>query len=59
MGVRAGVLAALPAAVMAEALLFAVGSLAVLDDVFAVAVVTGNDLSNHSWILSFGLDPLP
>ena len=58
-GVGAGVLAALPAAVMAEVLLFAIGSLAVLDDVFTVAVVAGNDLSNHSWILSFGLDPLP
>src|SRR5215210_3837174 len=59
MGVRAGVLAALAAAVVAEVLLLAVGSLAVLDDVFAVAVVTGNDLSNHSRILPFGLDPLP
>src|SRR5436305_14145583 len=44
---------------MAEVLLFAVGGLAVLDDVFTVAVVADDDLSNHSWILSFGLDPLP
>ena len=58
-GVRVGVLAALPAAIMAEVLLFAIGSLTVLDDVFTVAVVTGNDLSNHCWILSFDLDPLP
>jgi hypothetical protein len=58
-GVGAGVLAALPTAIMAEVLLFAVGGLAVLDDVFTVAVVADDDLSNHSWILSFGLDPLP
>jgi hypothetical protein len=57
--VGAGVLAALPATVMAEVLLFAVWSLAVLDDILTVAVVAGNDLSNHSWILSFGLNPLP
>jgi hypothetical protein len=47
-GVRAGILAALPATVMAEVLLFAIGSLAVLEDILAVAVVTGNNLSNHS-----------
>jgi hypothetical protein len=58
-GVGARVLAALPSAIVAEVLLFAVGSLAVLDDVFTVAVVADDDLSNHSWILSFGLDPLP
>ena len=58
-GVGGRILAALPAAVVAEVLLFAVWGLAVLDDVFTVAVVAGNDLSNHSWILSFGLDPLP
>jgi hypothetical protein len=58
-GVGGGILAALPAAVMAEVLLFTIGSLAVLDDVFTVAVVTGNDLSNHPWSLSFVLDPLP
>jgi len=62
-GVRAGLLAALPAAVpaavIAEVLLFAVGSLAVLDDVFAFAVIAGDDSSNHSSILSFGLEPLP
>src|SRR5436305_14187789 len=44
---------------MAEVLLFAVGGLAVLEDVFTVAVVADDDLSNHSWILSFGSDPLP
>ncbi len=55
----ARVLAALPAAIMAEVLLFGVGSLAVLDDVFAGAVIAGDDLSKHSSILLFGLDPLP
>ena len=61
MGIGAGVLAALPAAVAAEVLLFAViGSLAVLDDVLAATVIAGDDfLSDHSSILSFGLDPLP
>src|SRR3954454_10306038 len=58
-GVRAGILAALPAAIMAEVLLFAIWSFAVLDDVFAFAVIAGDDLSNHSSILSFGLEPLP
>ena len=57
--IGAGVLAALPSAIVAKVLLFAVWSLAVLDDVFTVAVVAGDDLSNHSWILSFGLEPLP
>ena len=44
---------------MAEILLFAIGSLAVLDDVLAFAVIAGDDSSNHSSILSFGLEPLP
>ena len=51
-GVRVGILAALPAAIMAEALLFTVWSLAVLEDVFAVTVIAGDDSSNHSSILS-------
>src|SRR3954453_18117634 len=58
-GVGARVLAALPTAIVAEVLLFAVGSPAVLDDVFAAAVVADDESSNHSWILPFGLDPLP
>ena len=58
-GIGVRVLAALAVAIMAEVLLFAVWSLAVLDDVLTVAVVAGNDLSNRSWILSFGLEPLP
>ena len=44
---------------MAEVLLLAIGSPAVLDDVFAAAVIAGDDLSNHSSNLSFGLVPLP
>ncbi len=44
-GIGAWVLAALAVAIMAEILLFAVGSLAVLDDVFAVAVVAGDNLN--------------
>ncbi len=52
-------LAALATAIVAEVLLFAVWSLAVLDDLFAVAVITGDDSSEHPSILSFDLDPLP
>ena len=44
---------------MAEVLLFAVGSLAVLDDVFTFAVIADDELSNHFTILSFGSEPLP
>ena len=58
-GLRAGILAALAAAVMAEVLLFGVWSLGVVEDVFAFAVIAGDESSKHSSILSFGLVPLP
>ena len=49
----------MPAAISAEVLLFAIGRLAILDDVFAFAVIAGDELSNHSSILSFVTVPLP
>jgi hypothetical protein len=58
-GVEFGVLAALAMTIMAEVLLLGVESIAILEYVLTVAVVAGDNLSNHSWVLSFGLNPLP
>ena len=58
-GVRSRVLTALPVAIVAEVLLLAIWSLAVLDDIFAATVIAGDELSNHYAVISFDLEPLP